>query len=371
MIFWDKVLIKYPTKLQPTKQETKSIPIVLTKWFIANNQGEQVHFARFHDNCMWNVNPETPWIDYKSNNTVEQEKLLELVPYFDQVTNFDLYTGTAEYQNKKVTWDPAYQWRYRNNRTVHFNKTPTEGTNSELSSNKGSSELDPDEDTAQVKELLKQAKTTITLAIQALSSRPGIPSPSKSPSVKTSLLLGKSKLSTTEISQIATPPMSKGKAPALKPPARTRASSSSPQPTQTTLLSSTAKPPVPLTLSRNSKGTTLSIDTNPSASSLKLPPQPTGGNPPVQPPAAPMAQPNPPPHILGTALESYNRKGDTVIAFWNSLENYFTVNAATFDTDKKKVSSALTYFKQGTQAGDWASDCISTIHVANPVNYGT
>jgi len=73
---------------------------------------------------------------------------------------------------------------------------------------------------------------------------------------------------------------------------------------------------------------------------------------------------------LGTAPESYNGKGDTAIAFWNSLENYFTVNAATFDTDKKKVSSALTYFKQGTQAGDWASDHISTILVANPVNYG-
>jgi len=84
-----------------------------------------------------------------------------------------------------------------------------------------------------------------------------------------------------------------------------------------------------------------------------------------------MAQPNPPPHILGTAPKSYNRKGDTAIAFWNSLENYFTVNAATFDTDKKKVLSALTYFKQGTQAGDWASDYISTILAANPVNYGT
>jgi len=55
---------------------------------------------------------------------------------------------------------------------------------------------------------------------------------------------------------------------------------------------------------------------------------------------------------LGTAPKSYNGKGDTAIAFWNSLENYFTVNAATFDTDKKKVSSALTYFKQETQAGD-------------------
>jgi len=59
------------------------------------------------------------------------------------------------------------------------------------------------------------------------------------------------------------------------------------------------------------------------------------------------------------------------IAFWNSLENYFTVNATTFDTDAKKVSSALTYFKQGTQAEDWASDHITTILAGNPVNYRT
>jgi len=84
-----------------------------------------------------------------------------------------------------------------------------------------------------------------------------------------------------------------------------------------------------------------------------------------------MAQPNPPPHILGTAPEPYNGKGDTAIAFWNALENYFTVNATTFDTDTKKVSSALTYFKQGTQAGDWASDHIATILTRNPVDYRT
>jgi len=59
------------------------------------------------------------------------------------------------------------------------------------------------------------------------------------------------------------------------------------------------------------------------------------------------------------------------IAFWNALENYFIVNATTFDTNMKKVSSALTYFKQGTQAGDWASDHIATILARNPVNYGT
>jgi len=155
MTFWETILLKYPTKLQPTEEENKFIPVVLTEWFVANDQGEQVRFARFHNNCVWNINPNTPWTDYASSTTVTQEEFFELVPYFNQVTDFNLYTRTAKYQNKKVTWHPNHQWRYRNNRTVHFNETLTEGTNSELSSSESSDKSDPDEDTAQVKELLK------------------------------------------------------------------------------------------------------------------------------------------------------------------------------------------------------------------------
>jgi len=268
-------------------------------------------------------------------------------------------------------------WKYHNNRTVHFNQTPTEGTNStlnseeemsEASSNESSQKSDVDEDTAQVEDLLRQAETTVISAIQKLSSQAGTPELTNSPLPKASPLPGKSKLSTTEVSQTATPPISKGKAPA-PPPARTSTPSSSPRSIQTAALSSATKPPAPP--SRNPKGTTPPVKPNPPASTSKLPPQPPGRNPLAPPSTAPMAQPNPPPHILGTAPESYNGKGDTAIAFWNSLENYFTVNATTADTNAKKVSSALTYFKQGTQAGDWASDHITTILAGNPVNYRT
>jgi len=371
MTFWDTIYNKYPTKLHPTTEEVKTLPIALFNWFVANDQGERVRFAQLYDNCIWNIKPEQLWVYFQSNLPVERENILGLIPYIHQVTEFDFYTGEAKYNNKDVCWAPGlWQWKYCNNRTVHFNETPTEGTNSALNSDKESDSKDSeqDEDTAQVEDLLRQAETTVTSAIQKLSSRAGTPDLTYLPLPKASPLLGKSKLSTTEVSQTATPPVSKGKAPAL-PPARTSASSSSLQPTQTASLSSTTKPPVPL--SRNPKGTTPPTKSNPPASTLKLLPQPPGGNPPAPPPAAPMVQPNPPPCILETAPRSYNGKGDTAIAFWNSLENYFTVNAATFDTNKKKVLSALTYFKQGTQAGDWASDCISIILAANPVNYRT
>jgi len=368
MIFWEKVLLKYPTKLQASEEDAEYLPIIFSKWFVAYNQGERVIFVRLHDDCVWSVPPSKTWTNYDTSKDIPLETLTDLVPYFHQVTDFNLYMGRAKYNNKDVIWTPIHQWKYRNNRTVHFNKTLTKGTNSELSSDKDSEKSNPDEDTAQVEDLLRQAETTVTSAIQKLSSRAGTPEPTNSPLPKESPLLGKSKLSTTEVSQTATPPISKGKAPA-PPPTRTSASSSSPQPTQTAALSSTTKSLAPP--SRNPKGKTPPAKPNPPASTSKLPPQPPGGNPPAPPPAAPMAQPNPPPCILGTAPEPYNGKGDTVIAFWNALENYFTVNATTFDTNAKKVLSALTYFKQGTQAGDWASDHIATILARNPVNYGT
>jgi hypothetical protein len=53
---------------------------------------------------------------------------------------------------------------------------------------------------------------------------------------------------------------------------------------------------------------------------------------------------------LGTAPKSFNRSADKAITFWNTLENYYTTNAAIYDNDDKKISAALTHFKLSTQA---------------------
>jgi len=45
MIFWEKVLLKYPMKLQATEEDAENLPIIFSKWFIAYNQGERVIFA--------------------------------------------------------------------------------------------------------------------------------------------------------------------------------------------------------------------------------------------------------------------------------------------------------------------------------------
>jgi len=165
MIFWEKVLLKYPMKLQPTEEDAENLPIVFSEWFIAYDQGERVLFMRFHDNCVWNVPPSKSWTDYDSSKNIQLETLTDLVPYYHQVTDFDLYIGKVKFNNKDVIWTPIHQWKYCNNRTVHFNETLTKGTNSELSSNESSNKSNPDEDTAQVEDLLRQAETTVTSAI--------------------------------------------------------------------------------------------------------------------------------------------------------------------------------------------------------------
>jgi len=59
------------------------------------------------------------------------------------------------------------------------------------------------------------------------------------------------------------------------------------------------------------------------------------------------------------------------IAFWNTLANYYAINDGVYTTNAQKVSSALTHFKIGTSAGNWASDLMETALRANPPNYGT
>jgi len=237
MSHWEITHKRYPTKLVPTTENSHNIPVVFLEWFITHDKGDRVRFAQFSDKAVWNVNPDDPWIYLRTNLEVPKETLEAALPYSNQLVDLDIYNRLANYNGKVVTWhQPIQTWKYRNHRTVHFNQTPTKGTNSalnseeetsETSSNEGSKKLDPDEDTAQVENLLRQAETTVTSAIQKLSSRAGTPDPTDSPLPKASLLLGKSKLSTTEVSQTATPPISKGKA--LAPlPTRESASRSSP-----------------------------------------------------------------------------------------------------------------------------------------------
>ena len=77
------------------------------------------------------------------------------------------------------------------------------------------------------------------------------------------------------------------------------------------------------------------------------------------------------PHPVGATPKAFNGKASSAIAFWNTLENYYMVNSAVYANEKARIQLALTHFKLGTQAGEWASDRIATALGVTPADYGT
>ena len=71
-------------------------------------------------------------------------------------------------------------------------------------------------------------------------------------------------------------------------------------------------------------------------------------------PATTMSTSTTAPKLLGSPPEPYDGKPDKAEAFWSALESYFYLNSGMFADDNRKIATALTYFKVGTPAGEWA-----------------
>jgi hypothetical protein len=80
---------------------------------------------------------------------------------------------------------------------------------------------------------------------------------------------------------------------------------------------------------------------------------------------------NPAPWAVGTPPDAFDGTPAKAEPFWNALENYYTLNNAVYANQGQKVAAALTHFKLGTSARDWASDHLSTALSATLINYGT
>jgi hypothetical protein len=74
---------------------------------------------------------------------------------------------------------------------------------------------------------------------------------------------------------------------------------------------------------------------------------------------------------MGNPPESFDGNLKTATTFWNALSSYYSVNAALFTTEQLCIAAALSHFKLGTEAGDWASEHMETALAHNPANYGT
>jgi hypothetical protein len=74
---------------------------------------------------------------------------------------------------------------------------------------------------------------------------------------------------------------------------------------------------------------------------------------------------------MGNPLEAYDGNPKTATTFWNALSSYYSVNATLFTSEGLRITAALLHFKLGTEAGDWASECMETTLARNPIDYGT
>ena len=60
------------------------------------------------------------------------------------------------------------------------------------------------------------------------------------------------------------------------------------------------------------------------------------------------------PKAMGSPPDAYDGAPNKAQAFWSALENYFYLNDTMFTDENRKIATALTFFKIGTSAGEWA-----------------
>jgi hypothetical protein len=59
-----------------------------------------------------------------------------------------------------------------------------------------------------------------------------------------------------------------------------------------------------------------------------------------------------PPRAIGTIPNAFDGNPAKAESFWNTLENYYTLNNGVYANEGQKVAAALTHFKMGTSARD-------------------
>ena len=350
--------------LNTTKDEEKTIPVCFKEAFAAAKLGTRTLFANFEEEPVWVTKAHATWKYVSTNKDVDISEIVGWFPYYQQLENLDPYSGTAYFDEKHVYYSTySEKWNYLNNRTVHFNGSEASESNQEASEEEDEEDRseeednqnpsEPGSDTAKVNKLLLSAETSVTSALQKISSRPG------TPAQQTSTLPGISRDPSPEPSQVPTPPVSKGKQPAPPPRPRSLVPSTSTVPARPST-PKVAPPPVPKGNTSGRTASSVPHTASPLATTIKTRPQV---------PSAPAMAATPRP--VGAIPEAYDGKASSAIAFWNTLENYYTVNTAVYADEKARIQSALTHFKLGTQAREWASDQIATALGVTPTDYGT
>jgi hypothetical protein len=75
--------------------------------------------------------------------------------------------------------------------------------------------------------------------------------------------------------------------------------------------------------------------------------------------------------ILGSAPEPFDGASNKAETFWTALENFYFVNQDAYTDENKRVAAALTHFKLGSTAAEWAKDRQKAALAVSPPNFGT
>jgi hypothetical protein len=367
MNHWEIVQQMYPTKLKLTEPETRHLLYTTTESFAANIKGEQILFAKFGNEAIYSQGVGHKWKYEDDREIVEESHFKASFVDHELVNKLDYHTGTAEFQGKEIKYDKRnHCWTYLNNCPVNFHTPSEHNTPAE------------EEDTIRVEELLEMTERTIIAATQKLSlGRPSCP-----PTLQTGSFLGQTRpASALPGSFPITTRKGKQRQPSTGLIARPSFSATdlSIQPVQTSStppLSAPVQVPTQQAPQPPPGGNPPPVQNPPTAVQRpapiqQAPPPPPGGNPPPvpNPPAANMAAA--PPHSIGLVPDAFDRNPAKAESFWNALENYYTLNDAVYTNEGQKVAAALTHFKMGTSARDWASDHLATTLGATPIAYGT
>ena len=74
---------------------------------------------------------------------------------------------------------------------------------------------------------------------------------------------------------------------------------------------------------------------------------------------------------LGSPPEPFDGSSHMADAFWTSLEIYYYLNNSLYADQSLKIAAALSHFKLGTPAGEWARDRQQIAIKQSPPNFGT
>ena len=256
------------------------------------------------------------WTFTDTVKEISEDDLEQAFPGIKLLDNVNYTELKGFYQNKRVRWSRSNKrWQYNNNAPVQFPDVESEEENVQEP---------PDDDTeqAEVSQLLESTTQTVTALLSRVSTpqTPGTPQtvPGALPS---------------------TPgPSSQSIYPTPLTPAPFRNPVLPPRPPQSTVqVQPVVVPPV----------------------------TPTVTVPAV--PARHMATPK----LLGTLPEPFDGTPSKAEAFWNVLANYYFLNEDVYTNESKRVSAALTHFKIGTPAGDWAQDRQKTVLAQAVPSFGT